>query len=51
MSERQFLQETNFQNDVNLDAEGDVEDTKENKIKQKESDRNRWRNPYDEMSM
>jgi len=47
---KQFLQETNFQNDVNLDAESDVEDTKENKIKEKDSDRNRWRNPHDKMT-
>ena len=30
---KQFLQETNFQNDVNLDADNDVEDTKDNRIK------------------
>ena len=32
---KQFLQETNFQNDENLDVEREVEDTKENRIKQK----------------
>ena len=36
---KQFLQETNFQNDENLDAEKEVEDTKENRIKR---NRARW---------
>ena len=45
---KQFLQETNFQNDVNLDADNDVEDTKDNRIKR---NRARWEeipNPDDE---
>ena len=36
---KQFLQETNFQNDVNLDVDNDVEDTEADRIKR---NRARW---------
>ena len=39
MTKKEFLQETNFQNDVNLDAPREVEDTKDINIKR---NRARW---------
>ena len=44
---REFLQETNFQNDVNLDADKEVDSTKVNKNKEKYT---QWKEPEGDQS-